>query len=159
MKLGLGHKQIEKIINLGSTEFNFDLWFIIQQYDFYLYIRDEGETPFNIKHCELLVRLAKSHNFVVSLTISPPISCSREFTTDFTHFLKKSNSKKVWSCTVCFQVRYQDSQLNPKKTLSSCVWLHSSSQLPLVAATKCEAVSLKIGTNKTQKLQIFKPNS
>ena len=39
-------------------------------------------------------RLAKSHDFVASLTILGPISRSNDLATDFSHFLEKSNSEK-----------------------------------------------------------------
>lgn len=40
-------------------------------------------------------RRAKSHDFVVSLTISRPISCSHMLATNFSRFLAKSNSKNI----------------------------------------------------------------
>ena len=43
----------------------------------------------------LPLRLAKSHDFVVRLMISRPISHSRKLATDFSHFLVKLNSKKI----------------------------------------------------------------
>ena len=53
-------------------------------------------------------RRAKTHDFVVSLTISQPISCSHVLATDFSRFLEKSNSKIIfWSCRVGFQARYR----------------------------------------------------
>ena len=42
-----------------------------------------------------VIGLAKSHNFVMSLTILQPIGCSHESTTDFSHFLEKSNFKNL----------------------------------------------------------------
>ena len=51
--------------------------------------------------------LSKSHGFVMSLTISQPISRSHELANDFSRFLEKSTSKTFWSCRVHFQVRYQ----------------------------------------------------
>ena len=43
----------------------------------------------------LPLRLAKSHDFVVCLMISRPISHSHKLATDFSRFLLKSNSKKI----------------------------------------------------------------
>ena len=40
-------------------------------------------------------RRAKSHDFVVSLTISRPISCSHMLATNLSRFLAKSNSKNI----------------------------------------------------------------
>ena len=80
------------------------------------------------KHIEMHQndRLAKSHDFVVhmSLMISWPVSHSYKLATDFSRFLEKSNSKSFGAAC-----RVPDNQLNPKKMLSSHVWLHS--------ATKC----------------------
>ena len=52
---------------------------------------------------EQTTNLPHLHDFVVSLTISPPISRSHELATD--NFLTKSNTKK--SCRVRFKVKYR----------------------------------------------------
>ena len=41
-------------------------------------------------------RLAKSHDFVMSLTISQPIPRSHELATDISHFLKSQTQNKFW---------------------------------------------------------------
>ena len=61
---------------------------------------------------------------------------------------------KFWICRVRSQVRHQQiaSSIQTKR-LVIAFDCKSSSLLLLAAATKCEAVSLKMVANKTQKLQ------
>ena len=60
-------------------------------------------------------RRAKSHDFVVSLTISRPISCSHMLATNFSRFLAKSNSKNILELQSWFSRQISiDSQLIAK---------------------------------------------
>ena len=97
------------------------------------------------------MELAKSHHFVVSLTVLRPISSSHELSC----FNKKANSKRIWSCRVYISKLDINTQPAQSKKIAQQSHLITFFQPTATCCyhQMCRLSCFKMAANKTQKLQ------